>query len=65
MFSKKNCSEIGYVFDLLATDTDCRSIVVSAVGPVFCAGLDFTSMAEFGRPCRAGSAYPLPHFQAA
>ncbi|KAJ9579715.1 hypothetical protein L9F63_004641, partial [Diploptera punctata] len=40
--------EIGECFTELDTDPDCRVIVLSGAGKLFCAGLDFSDAAEMG-----------------
>ena len=41
-------SEIGAVFEMLGSDPDCRSIVLSGNGKMFCAGIDLGTLAEMG-----------------
>lgn len=46
--SKELWSEIGAVFEMLGSDPDCRSIVLSGNGKMFCAGIDLGTLAEMG-----------------
>ena len=41
--------EIGSVFRELDTDRDCRAIVLSGNGKMFCAGLDLTTLMQMGQ----------------
>lgn len=46
--NKELWSEIGSVFDVLGSDPDCRAIVFSGNGKMFCAGIDLGTLAEMG-----------------
>ncbi|XP_059483336.1 delta(3,5)-Delta(2,4)-dienoyl-CoA isomerase, mitochondrial [Neocloeon triangulifer] len=46
--NRKMWFEIGKCFDTLASKDDCRSIVLSAAGKVFSAGIDLKDMVELG-----------------
>ncbi|KAF4531873.1 hypothetical protein B566_EDAN000902 [Ephemera danica] len=46
--NKKMWFEIGKCFDTLASKDDCRSIVLSGVGKIFCAGIDLKDMGGIG-----------------
>ena len=36
------------MFEVLSDDPDCRSIVFSGNGKMFCSGIDLTTLAEMG-----------------
>lgn len=46
--NKKMWSEIGNCMDQLNDDPECRVIVLSGKGRLFCAGIDLVDLAEFG-----------------
>ena len=41
--------EISEAFNVLGSDPDCRSIVLSGNGKMFCAGIDLGTLAEMGQ----------------
>ncbi|KAH9388319.1 putative enoyl CoA hydratase [Tyrophagus putrescentiae] len=47
--NKRAFLELGQLFKDIAVDTDCRAVVLSGSGKLFCSGIDYTS-AKFGAP---------------
>ena len=47
--NKELWGEIGSVFQELDSDTDCRAIVLSGNGKMFCAGIDISTLMEMGQ----------------
>merc|ERR1712241_109877 len=47
--NKELWCEIGSVFHELDSDPDCRAIVLSGNGKMFCAGIDLSTLMEMGQ----------------
>ena len=47
--SKDLWGEIGNVFEQLDSDPDCRAIILSGNGKMFCAGIDLSTLMEMGQ----------------